>query len=931
MSNKTSSIEQIHSGAGHNIARDLNIYNYGNSDFSTDIAISMLVGSWDESKEDDISTLEFLTNEKYSDWIIKIRKIEASDNNPFKHDSGIWLVKNRADLWGSFSSRLYKDHLDKFKEISIKILSTLDPKFDLKPEERFCASVYGKILPHSPSIRNGLAEGLALISTGKESLVNCSSNYGEYIANAVVKEVFDSSNWMLWASTQDIQPVMGEAAPSEFLDAVENAVIHEDKPFNTLFSQEGGGGITGANYMTGLLWGLESLAWSPLYLTRCVVLLGEMDSYDPGGNWTNRPGNSISDILLPWLPHTTATFERRLASLKALEREFPATAWKVLLNLLPSSHGMTSGTSTPKWRKFIPENFKKEVTHKEYNEQVIEFGNYVVELSKKDNSRLPKLVEHLDHLHDAAFTASVQVLIEYSKSETNAEAKHILWTELLSFINKHKKFADADWTLPSEKLNQLNPVVANLRPVDKSLLYQRLFTHNTMALFEEKGSWREQEEAIKKEREKAISELFEEGGYELIFHFSQTVESSNIVGSSLASIVEIDDEGLLLEYLKSDEVKTKQYISGYIWTRNFLTKGQFLDSIKLDSWGEVDASKILLILPFDIKTWNKVDDVLGQNFEHLYWLNVIANAYHCDDEDGLYRGIDLLLKHDRPLSSIHCIYRLLHSKKTLRLDQTVKSLLGAVKTKESSTNMDSYEIGEIIEFLQTSDQLSDDDRFRIEWAYLPLISRKTNENSSPKYLEGRLSKDPDFFCEIVRLAYKSDKAVSNEELSDSQKNIARNAYDLLDEWKKIAGSKEDGVFEPSEFENWFSNVVEISKESGHLSPALRVIGKNLINSPAGDNGAWIHPALAEFLNQREFDDVRDSYRLAVYNSRGVHVIDPEAKPEIELSEVYQSKSEAMDLLGFQRFARTLREISESYSLEAEGIVKRFTNTSELTD
>ena len=168
-------------------------------------------------------------------------------------------------------------------------------------------------------------------------------------------------------------------------------------------------------------------------------------------------------------------FERRLASLKALEREFPATAWKVLLNLLPSNHGMTSGTSTPKWRKFIPENFKKEVTHKEYNEQVIVFGNYVVELSTKDNSRLPKLVEHLDHLHDEAFATSVQVLLEYSISETSAKAKHILWTQLLSFINKHRKFADADWSLPSEKLNQLNPVVDNLRPVDKAFALSASF------------------------------------------------------------------------------------------------------------------------------------------------------------------------------------------------------------------------------------------------------------------------------------------------------------------------------------------------------------------------------------------------------------------------------------------------------------------------
>lgn len=216
----------------------------------------------------------------------------------------------------------------------------------------------------------------------------------------------------------------------------------------------------------------------------------------------------------------------------------------------------------------------------------------------------------------------------------------------------------------------------------------------------------------------------------------------------------------------------------------------------------------------------------------------------------------------------------------------------------------------------------DDDRFRIEWAYLPLISRKRDENSSPKYLEGRLSNEPEFFCEIIRLAYKSDKGLSEVELSDSQKNIALNAYKLLDEWKRIPGSQEDGTFEPSYFDNWTNNVIEMTKESGHLHPALRVLGKNLINSPEGDDKLWIHTTIAEFLNRRELDSVRDAFRMAVYNSRGVHFIDPEAKPELKLSEVYQSKSEALELLGYQRIARTLREVSEGYAMEAEGIIRR---------
>ena len=919
MNNKEPNAIQTHSGTGHNVAGDMNVYNFGNHDFATDLAISVLIGSWDESKEDDVSFIEFITKENYNDWIIKIRQVESGNNSPLQHDSGRWLVKDRVETWSNVASRLFKDHLDRFKEASVRILSSIDPKFDLKAEDRFAASIYGKVQSHSPVIRTGISEGLALISTQKEFLTNCPSNYGEYIANGAVKEVFGSSSWKLWASTQDIQPVMAEAAPNAFLDAVEAAVIHVDKPFNVLFSQEGAGGITGTNYMTGLLWALESLAWSPIYLIRCIVLLGEMDSHDPGGNWANRPANSIIDILLPWLPHTTASFDRRLASLKALEREFPATAWKVMLQLLPSNLGFTSGTSKPNWRKFIPDDFEKEVSNGEYFKQLTEYGNYVVELAKKDCSRLPKLVEHIDHLHDKAFNASVELLFEYANSDACAEDKHTLWSGLLSFTNKHKKFSDADWSLTSKKLSQLNPVLLSLQPTDKALLYQRLFTHKNMDLYEEKGKWREQEEAIKKKREEAVAELFSKGGYELVYEFSKTVDSADIVGNSLASIVEIDD------------LKTKKYISGYIWTRNHLTKGRFIESISLIDWDPENVSKVLLLLPFNSQTWDKVERLLGQDLEHLYWSTVNANAYHCDDEDDLYRGIDFLLKHKRPLSGIHCIYRLLHSKKVLNIEPTIRALLDAVNTKESSRSIDSYEIGEIIEYLQSCDQVEDDDRFRIEWAYLPLISQKRNATSSPRYLEGRLASDPDFFCEIVRLAYKSDKDDLDLELSDSQKNIARNACELLDEWKVIPGTLDDGSFDPNSFDSWFERVAESSKETGHSYPILRVIGKVLINAPAGKDGLWIELKVAEFLNQRELDEVRGAYKLAVYNSRGVHWVDPEAKPEIKLSEEYQSKSEAIDLLGLQRFSRTLREISESYSSEAESIIKKHSQRSELQD
>lgn len=51
----------------------------------------------------------------------------------------------------------------------------------------------------------------------------------------------------------------------------------------SFFSQEVNG-ITGGNYLTGLLWALEELAWDEQYLVRVCVVLAELASHDPGAS-----------------------------------------------------------------------------------------------------------------------------------------------------------------------------------------------------------------------------------------------------------------------------------------------------------------------------------------------------------------------------------------------------------------------------------------------------------------------------------------------------------------------------------------------------------------------------------------------------------------------------------------------------------------------
>ena len=108
-------------------------------------------------------------------------------------------------------------------------------------------------------------------------------------------------------------------------------------------------------------------------------------------------------------------------------------------------------------------------------------------------------------------------------------------------------------------------------------------------------------------------------------------------------------------------------------------------------------------------------------------------------------------------------------------------------------------------------------------------------------------------------------------------------------------------------------------DSGHYDVAMIHIGKVLFYAPKSDE-LWIHPEIANVLNQRNNQNMRDSYRTAIYNSRGAHCVDPEARPEKRLAEKYNQQAEEVENAGYHRLATTLRDLAETYKNEAERII-----------
>jgi hypothetical protein len=885
---------------------------------AAELAIAQLLGAWNENSQADKVVAENLSGNSYGEWIGRMREIALRPGTPLMQRDGVWKVISRYEGWYALGPRLFDEHLDRLKDAAVSVLRERDPKFELPPEERYAASIHGKVLRHSHVLRQGLAESLALIGSHPKGLTSCSFGKADATAVLAVREILAESDWVLWASLNDRLPLLAEAAPREFLDAVEHALNSDPCPFDTVFAQEGPP-IMGSNYLTGLLWALETLAWDAEYLPRVVVILGELAVRDPGGNWANRPANSLAEILLPWLPQTCAPLPKRRAAVETLLKEHPEVAWKLLLSLLPSAHQVSSYSRKPAWREIIADDWSSSVTHREYWEQIAAYADLAIKAAKDDLSKLSDLI---DRVKDLPLPERQQLLAHLSSDAVVSlpQADRLrLWTALVDLVAKHRKFANAAWAMEPEAVNEIAAIAERLKPDTPHYRYQRLFSERDFDLYEEKGNYEEQRKELDERRQRAVAEILAVGGIGEVLEFVKAVESPWRVGVAFGAIAPHGVDGEILHALLESETSSLvQFAGGFVWGRFRGREWPWVDQIDTSQWAPSQKGQFLAYLPFVPDTWERVTRLLGAD-ESPYWSKTNANPYEA--QNGLELAIDRLVEHGRAHAAVRCLERMRHNKQALDNQQAVRVLQAVLHSSEGAYAMDVHAIVEVIQGLQEDPNTNPDDLFQIEWAFLPLLDR--HHGASPQLLEQRLADDPAFFCEVIRTVFRSKKEERPfEELTEQQKNIATNAYHLLSEWRTPPGSQTDGTYDGDALTAWLQDVKAACRESGHLEIALLMVGHVLIYTPPDPDGLWLHHGAATALNAKDTGDMRDGFKTALFNSRGAHFVDPEGRAERELATKYRDQAEKLESQGYHRLANALRELAVSYDRDAERLASR---------
>ena len=276
-----------------------------------------------------------------------------------------------------------------------------------------------------------------------------------------------------WQSLSDVLPLIAEASPNVFLDAVRADLDRAEPLLVTMFQDvEGDPWFSTSSPHTGLLWAIEGLAWSSEWMLEAALVLARLDAVDPGD--ASRIGLSKASTQSFRTGSAIQARRSRHASRRSTwcVDEF-RTRMELLSRIWPSHHATSSPPHTPRFRDWKPESQGVLIT------EAIEYIGAVVtlalDLADDVPDRWADLAEHLAPLPPDD-RERVLAFLELKTQATLDDADRLaLWDRLHTEIARHRRFPSAEWSMDNGTLNRLDAIAVRLEPKDQVARYAYLF------------------------------------------------------------------------------------------------------------------------------------------------------------------------------------------------------------------------------------------------------------------------------------------------------------------------------------------------------------------------------------------------------------------------------------------------------------------------
>ena len=212
----------------------------------------VLIGQWEEDNESDREIIETVVGKPFTEIEEELAAVAGIPDSPVVKVGRRWRFTSHEEAWSILAPRLTQTRAMRFKELATGVLGQVSPAFEMPPEERHTAAIFGKTLPHSSTLREGIARTLALMAVYPERAKNADA--ARHIPLQVIREsLSEGKEWQIWATLDSDLSALAEAAPDAVLDAVERDLAANPSPFRELFGQ-GGDPLFAGTPHAGLLW-----------------------------------------------------------------------------------------------------------------------------------------------------------------------------------------------------------------------------------------------------------------------------------------------------------------------------------------------------------------------------------------------------------------------------------------------------------------------------------------------------------------------------------------------------------------------------------------------------------------------------------------------------------------------------------------------------
>lgn len=898
---------------------------WAKADSARDIIPALLAGRWIESKEADNEIISQLSGEPYESFSKKLYTWQHKSDSPILKIGEWWRLVSPIDAWFALATFLTEADLRQLKSIVPKVIGSIDPALDLEPEKRWMSSVYGKELPYSGTLREGIVQTLILVAVfGDDAKIPVSTTAQTWVDN-VVRELLQDADWKLWHSLSDVLPLIAEASPSSFLDAVESSLSQEETPIMGMFS-ETEDALTSSSAHPSLLWALECLAWSPQLLGHVTLTLGKLARLGPEGKLSNRPANSLRTIFLLWQPHTYAFLEKRLEAIDTLLYREPEIGWELLIALMPQSHDFCSPTYRPRWRQFS-EKTENTITIAEHWESIKAITERLLLHVDNDGQRWAKILENFSALPPRERQRIIEQLLSCAYKISNGRSE--VWNKLRTTLSHHRSFPDADWALPEQELKGIEKIYLLLEPQDTIDRFCWLFDEDRLDLPEgEKRDYKKTEQIAAQRRSEAVKAIKSEHDLEGLVKLAEQTKNSWLVSTAVAEAdISPEEEQKLFSLLEDENKKRVGFVQNYISCRSLKEGDRWIDNLveiaQSQQWPAAKTTSLFVAFPQKRIVWNLLES-FDEDIRKDYWRQSTIRLFDMPVEDKIYALKQLLhvKRHFTALDTAAIFVEEMPADLEEIPADLIAKLLQKAATEKSNEDfhVQPYDVERLFEMLDKSADIKEEEISRLEWLYLPILAG-VGSGRSPKMLHKELSNNPEFFAEVIRYIYKpKNEAKKDDEESLPQELIkqrAHLAWELLRGWKTLPGSDNYDQIDYQKLKIWVEKARKLCENLDRKEIGDTHIGQVLAHAKLKE-GVWPPEVVCKIIDEVQSKELDNGFSTGIYNKRGVVTKSPfkGGQQERVLAEQFRQYADKW-AIRYPKTAAILTNIAEGYENEAK--------------